>query len=258
MKGKVKLMIISFEKCYICGKISHFSIEDNAKLLREAICEFCNSSLRNSDTAKILVKSLLNRNSAIEECKNELLEFKILEAQASGSINQALKNSLNYTCFEYFDDIKPGEMNGEVLCNNLENLTFEDNSFDVLISQDVLEHVVNPTNAFSEIKRVLKPGGKHIFTVPLHQGRQTICRSNLPPVFHGDPIRESGALVQFDWGDDIIDIIYKQGMSTITHALHIFYSNDELTDADLSYDEYLKTPPLMYYRYNSIVLESKK
>jgi len=103
-------MIISFENCYICRKVSHFSIEDNAKLFREATCEFCNSSLRNSDTAKILIKSLLNKDAAINECINELLEFKILEAQASGSINQVLKNSLNYTCFEYFDDIEPGEI----------------------------------------------------------------------------------------------------------------------------------------------------
>jgi len=92
----------------------------------------------------------------------------------------------------------------------------------------------------------------------LHQGRKTICRSNLPDVFHGDPIRESGALVQFDWGDDIIDIIDQQGMDTVAHKLHIFYSNDQLTNVDLSYEEYLKTPPLMYYRYNSIVFESTK
>ena len=54
-------MIISFEKCYVCGEISHFAIEAGATLLREATCKFCNSSLRNSDTAKILVKSLLFR-----------------------------------------------------------------------------------------------------------------------------------------------------------------------------------------------------
>ena len=42
---------------------------------------------------------------------------------------------------------------------NLEKLTYEDESFDVVITQDVFEHINEPFQAFKEIARVLKPGG---------------------------------------------------------------------------------------------------
>lgn len=43
---------------------------------------------------------------------------------------------------------------------------FEDNSFDSIISSEVLEHVFNPKEHLSEIYRVLKPGGKFLISVP--------------------------------------------------------------------------------------------
>lgn len=51
---------------------------------------------------------------------------------------------------------------------DLENdiLPFEDNYFDVVFSKSVLEHIHKPENYLSEIKRVLKPGGKIICLVP--------------------------------------------------------------------------------------------
>ena len=55
-------------------------------------------------------------------------------------------------------NISPGNR-----CENLEELTFDDNTFDLVITQDVLEHVLNPGKAFKEICRVLKPGGAHKF-----------------------------------------------------------------------------------------------
>ena len=38
--------------------------------------------------------------------------------------------------------------------------------FDTVLCTDVLEHLYNPSNAFSEMTRVLKPGGKLILCVP--------------------------------------------------------------------------------------------
>jgi|SRR5260221_1720714 len=38
-------------------------------------------------------------------------------------------------------------------------LSFKDNSFDIIICTHVYEHVPNPKKLFSEIERVLKPGG---------------------------------------------------------------------------------------------------
>jgi ubiquinone/menaquinone biosynthesis C-methylase UbiE len=46
-----------------------------------------------------------------------------------------------------------------------ENLVFEDNSFDAVISLYALHHFPNPSRALSEIFRVLKPGGKAVIAV---------------------------------------------------------------------------------------------
>ncbi|RKR10939.1 ubiquinone/menaquinone biosynthesis C-methylase UbiE [Flavobacterium sp. 90] len=45
-------------------------------------------------------------------------------------------------------------------------MPFEDASFDVVFSTEVLEHVPNPDEYLTEVKRVLKPGGMFFFTVP--------------------------------------------------------------------------------------------
>lgn len=49
---------------------------------------------------------------------------------------------------------------------DLEALDFPDGSVDGLICLDVLEHVAEPFKAIAEIKRVLRPGGQLLLTVP--------------------------------------------------------------------------------------------
>ncbi|WP_445382807.1 class I SAM-dependent methyltransferase [Robiginitalea sp. IMCC43444] len=46
------------------------------------------------------------------------------------------------------------------------NLPFEDNSFDVILCNHVLEHIPDQEKALSELYRVMKPGGWGIFQVP--------------------------------------------------------------------------------------------
>lgn len=47
-----------------------------------------------------------------------------------------------------------------------ERFPFEDNTFDLVISDNVLEHVWNPNNMMSETNRVLKPSGFVIIRTP--------------------------------------------------------------------------------------------
>ncbi|TAI46803.1 class I SAM-dependent methyltransferase [Flagellimonas allohymeniacidonis] len=46
------------------------------------------------------------------------------------------------------------------------NLPFEDNSYDVILCNHVLEHIPDDTTAMRELYRVLKPGGWGIFQIP--------------------------------------------------------------------------------------------
>lgn len=47
-----------------------------------------------------------------------------------------------------------------------EKFPFKDNSFDVIIANQIVEHLLNPDNLFEEIYRVLKPNGYHIIATP--------------------------------------------------------------------------------------------
>ena len=46
------------------------------------------------------------------------------------------------------------------------HVPFADDSFDVVVSVWVLEHLVDPLGAFIEVRRVLRPGGHFIFLTP--------------------------------------------------------------------------------------------
>jgi len=52
---------------------------------------------------------------------------------------------------------------------DITNIQYEDNSFDVIICNHVLEHIPDDRKAMSELHRVLKPGGCAILQVPVSQ-----------------------------------------------------------------------------------------
>jgi len=49
---------------------------------------------------------------------------------------------------------------------DITNLPFDDNSFDVILCNHVLEHIPDDTKAMQELYRVMKPGGWGIFQIP--------------------------------------------------------------------------------------------
>lgn len=253
-------MIVTRGICQVCGKESDFSIENDAVLLREARCIHCGASIRNSDVAGQLKAAICESGMGLYEIKEELDKYRILNACSGGAIHNALKDSAGYTCCEFFDQVPSGETYNGVLCVDLCNMPFEDNTFDFVISEDVLEHIEGYEKALREIFRVLKPGGKHIFTVPLHEGRKTEGRRNKQKVYHGDPLHEDGCLVITDWGDDIADLLKKEGYYVSIEKKHVFFTPNEITNADNSYDEYLRKRDHMeqYFKYNSVVIEAEK
>lgn len=56
----------------------------------------------------------------------------------------------------------------------------DDNSVDMITSRSVLEHLINLDNAFSEVSRILKPGGKFISLFPNKFGLFAIINQILP------------------------------------------------------------------------------
>ncbi len=60
----------------------------------------------------------------------------------------------------------PTTQNCVVLAADGEQLPFADNSFDVIVCSEVLEHIHNHQQVLAEMKRLLQPGGRLAVSVP--------------------------------------------------------------------------------------------
>jgi SAM-dependent methyltransferase len=158
-------------------------------------------------------------------------ELEIHESSPGTQSSKNLKRTCkNYSDSQYFPDIEPGTIHKGFRCENLDKLTFKDNTFDLFVTSDVFEHVMNPEKAFAEIARVLKPGGLHIFTMPWYPELSKSKRRALvntvgqieyleEPVYHGNPVSSDGSLVTFDWGLDFCDKVFQySGMTTTIYV----------------------------------------
>ena len=58
---------------------------------------------------------------------------------------------------------------GEVLEGSVMDTPFDDGSFDLTVSLDVIEHLEDDVGALHELRRVTKPGGALLVTVPAYQ-----------------------------------------------------------------------------------------
>lgn len=156
--------------------------------------------------------------------------MKIHESSPAGVSSLFIKQQCKaYLETQYWPSVASGTVHESVRCENLEDSTFADESFDLVITQDVLEHILHPDKAFADIHRTLKTGGCHLFTVPLYQRDKTLVRAveeqgklvHLhPPEYHGNPIDPNGSLVVREWGYDLPDYIFRHtGMMTTILSL---------------------------------------
>jgi SAM-dependent methyltransferase len=136
----------------------------------------------------------------------------------------------NYSYSYLFDGVPRGAQQDGARCEDLEHLTFSDETFDIFITQDVLEHVFHPDRALREISRVLKTDGLHVFTAPKHKSlMSSYARALLAddqithvqePQYHGNPISDAGSLVTWDYGADFDDLLRQwSGYTTSTFII---------------------------------------
>ena len=109
---------------------------------------------------------------------------------------------------------------------DIQALTFADASFDLVLTSETLEHVPDFRAALSETRRVLRPGGRHIFTVPLDPRlARTRSRAGMPPIHHGRGggpygliTRRNDMLAYTDFGLDIPELLREAGFETEVHG----------------------------------------
>lgn len=143
----------------------------------------------------------------------------------------------NINCSEYLADcsvIKKASLQTYILPHKLKhqdltNLTFEDASFDYVLSFDCFEHIPDYRAAFKECLRTLKPGGKIMWSVPFDRNKyETLVRAKVndrgtiehltEPEYHGDPTSEKGCLSYYTFGWEMLEELKEMGFSK-TYAL---------------------------------------
>ena len=208
------------KQCPICG--ASFSLPDTAQTdnLRETVlCRHCGANLRQQDVGSVLLKVINSKKTTLIDALSEFSAMSIYLLESYGPIYNALCRLPNFVCSEFFEDVPVGSAKGHVRCEEVQNLSFPDNSFDIVITQEIFEHVAEPEKGLREIHRVLRPGGFHIATIPfersLDKNRKRTLASNagiihlLPAVYHGDAVRNG--LVFTDFGLELFDIIRDAG-----------------------------------------------
>jgi SAM-dependent methyltransferase len=159
----------------------------------------------------------------------------VYELSSRGALYRHLRRTFaRVTVSELFDGVPPGGFRGAVQCQDVQQLTYADASFDLVTSTEVFEHVPDDRRAFAEVHRVLRPGGHVVFTVPLMDVQPTLERARLEhgaivhlvePEYHGDRLRGRGGVLAFrTYGPDILDRLRAVGfearLERIDHPDH--------------------------------------
>jgi SAM-dependent methyltransferase len=153
-------------------------------------------------------------------------DWRALTIHESSPINRGVSPKLarearDYMPTQYLPALPRGATFNGFRNENLEQQTFADASFDLVITQDVFEHLFRPDLAIREIARTLKPGGAHVCSVPIVRKHQSSVRRasltddgsivhHLEPQYHGNPVSADGALVTVDWGYDVCGYLARQ------------------------------------------------
>jgi SAM-dependent methyltransferase len=227
--------------CNVCGLETRFVYDDPALHRESLVCVHCLTTSRYRSMARGLLKAFEElagvRARSLEGLprgrrRRRIALYDTQVAFDAGGSAYPLPTLLS-RC-RWLDlsvsTWKPALPAGKVLApavtnQNLERLTFPDASFDVVLTSDVLEHVRLEDRAHREIRRVLRPGGVYIFTVPHFRDRPTIERVRivdaadpsrdedvLPREYHGDANSEDGrALAYRSFGIDLDDELRRLG-----------------------------------------------
>lgn len=208
--------------CPVCEQYSIFSSKEF--WLRDHLhCSICNSLPRERHFQHVL-------NTYIPGWK-DLSLYEI--APDTPTIRNKCRH---YTRSQYFPNNLEKYVEG-VRNENIEDRSFPDSTFDVIVCSDVLEHVFQPDRAVREMFRVLKVGeGGLLFSMPIFDDREeTTCRAKLtsggaveyimPPNYHGNPVDTEGALVVWDYGRDFCKLL-----DSWLHGLNYKYTIDNMVN----------------------------
>ena len=225
--------------CEACEKPATFmmdwkySTNNNPNYRERLVCKNC--KLNNRQRFMIsYIKNIINK-------KPNLVNTLYIFEQTTifyRYIEKTFIDKINIIGSEYLGPgKKPGDYYSGIRHEDALRLSFIDESIDIIVSNDVFEHVPNIEVAMIEAYRVLSKRGKLLFSIPFHhkesKTKQRAFVDNvgninmiLTPQYHANPLSNKGALVFYDFGWDILDIcknsgfkeVYLQGYYSMFHG----------------------------------------
>ncbi len=213
------------DQCSVCDAVGCFR-RTVASIRESFACGQCGATLRYQTQASVILTlfSKLGARSLKQLVQeDEFRQLAVYEPGLVGPFRSLLRTIPCYETSYYWENVARGEMNRGVRCEDLTALTFGDESFDLVITSDILEHVRKPFLALREIQRVLRRGGVHVFSIPVQHPmpRKTRYRVDvsgdqdrfiLPKHYHGSPVGER-SLVYVDFGADLVEVSASHGVS---------------------------------------------
>lgn len=214
-------------------------------------CRSCCASLRVRRIAEALI-ALYGPAGGCDSFAEltEVPEFRALDVAeintigGLGSLHPLLQRLPRLAFSEYRGPERLGEVLG-TRNEDITRLTYPDAAFDLVLTSDTLEHVSDFRAALAETRRVLRPGGRHVFTVPVVWTRaRTQSRARIdgdgqivhlmPALYHG----RGGGLYRFipvgddlltftEFGRDIVDYLREAGFEA-----EVFAMKDDPTGAE--------------------------
>lgn len=177
--------------------------------LRESsFCPNCQNSHRTRYLAKAILEQIPFGTNNLTDWvqKANKANLKVAEINGCGQLHQILENLNKISYSEYVppENLKTRFKNflKDISNQDVTQLSYKDNQFDLVLHSDVLEHVNDYQKAIKECRRVLKPNGVCLFTVPVIMNRLTKSRKKLSPSFHGSG--EPDNFVFWEFGKDIV------------------------------------------------------
>ncbi len=188
-------------------------------------CAWCGAKLRARRLARVVLDTYpvgtpANPAASVSSWVRtpEARSLRVAEINRIDGIHEFL-SCLPQLAFSDFDPTPQPDVRSE----DLTRLTYRDASFDLILTSESLEHVPDLSVALAEVRRVLVPGGRHIFTVPVLPGvAQTYPRLRhrpdgsieplAPRVYH--PGGDVGYPVFTEIGTDLPEILERAGFET--------------------------------------------
>lgn len=164
------------------------------------VCVVCGCNVRSIALAKSIMKNY-NYGGLFKNFVDDYSRLKVLEINEAGNLNQFLNKFKKHKLASYpkVDMMK---------------IPFRQNSFDLIVHSDTLEHVEDSIKALTENKRILRKDGVVCYTVPVIIGRITKDKAADRPSYHGSEENQDYLVVR-EYGADFWCELLKAGFDNI-------------------------------------------